>query len=114
MSDVSKNYRCETPRCVENVEKYGDRYHRVFERATSNWVPEGCIAKCERCGGVMREEGVWEHKCGSCGIDVEPGALVGLFVPHTCKECHDKHVDQDRKSGRICRMCGKPYSLCCC
>ena len=65
MSDKSKTHRCETPSCVESIKKYGERYHMVLDRKDSDWVPEGMIAKCSDCGGVMREEGVWEHKCKS-------------------------------------------------
>lgn len=114
MSEVSKIHRCETPRCMESIEKYGEQYHMVYDRMNSTWVPEGLIAKCSRCGGVMREEGVWEHKCKKCGKDVEPGELIGLFVPHVCHVCENKVVETEIKIGNVCRMCRQPWSRCCC
>lgn len=100
--------RCETPSCKTNIERYGERYHRV--QAISG---EDHAAKCEMCGGKFRN-GKWEHKCEKCGKEVEPGGLCGLFVPYMCRECAAKLASDERTRGAVCRRCGLPYSQCCC
>lgn len=98
---------CATPRCIGDIEKYGDHYHSVHDRADH--------AQCEWCGGKTEDGGqTWAHDCVKCGVSVAPGDLLGLFVPHRCKECDAKIIAKDRAEGRMCRRCGTVFSYCCC
>lgn len=102
-------YRCPTPRCVEDIAKGGERYHSVYDGRTK----DDYVAKCERCGGKF-DGAVWQHKCGACGKQVEPGGLVGLFVPHSCPDCHHKAVEAEVARGAVCSQCHQAFSNCCC
>lgn len=101
--------RCTTPKCVATIAESGERYHMVYPSRDS-----GFAARCEFCGGKQTDAGDWQHKCATCGNDVEPGTLVGLFVPHRCTECHDALRAKQRSEGRICRACNQPFADCCC
>lgn len=102
------NIRCETPSCINAIQKYGEIYHRVYSHTTN-----GADACCEQCGAVHYPDG-WKSVCEKCKRDVLPGELVGLFVPHLCKECEKAVADEDVKRGNICGMCREPRSRCCC
>ena len=67
--------------------------------------------RCEWCGKQL-VDGKWISRCSICGKDVEK--LVGLFVPHLCEGCLNNAMEADRKAGRVCGMCRRPYSDCCC
>ena len=99
--------RCETPRCVKEIEDHGERYHGVHEDVCGE-------IKCERCGGKQQPDGSWKHECAKCQKEVAPGKLVGLFVPHLCIECLDALRQDQIKKGHVCIMCRKPYADCCC
>ena len=111
MAYDSKHF-CKTPRCMEYIEKYGSNYHYVYDN--KNWMPEEYIAKCDGCGGHLDKDLNWIHKCKTCGKTVNPGELVGLFVPHNCEDCQIKIIEEDKRTGNICRLCGSPRSVCCC
>ena len=69
---------------------------------------------CERCGGVCCVDDQWKYVCKKCKKEVEPGKLVGLFVPHLCVNCETKIASSEKASGNICIMCRQPRSRCCC
>lgn len=99
--------KCTTQRCIDDIVKYGAICHSVVSdnNGENIW--------CERCGGRWDGE-KFVHQCRSCGTDVEPGELTGLFVPHNCAPCQQKVRDADIAAGRICRMCHSPRCDCCC
>ncbi|GEM_PF-2022017 len=111
---INKNIRCETPSCIKSITNYGEQYHGVYDIYASppKFMPDA-IAICENCGGYTNGK-EWAHYCGHCGKIVEPGKLVGLFVPHLCQECLDAYVAEDKRTGNICTMCHQPRTLCCC
>lgn len=111
MSKVSETIFCQNPHCVDYTKRYGNK---VYERKDSNWVPSGYIAKCERCGGNLKEDGTWEYNCVKCKKNVPMGELHGLFVPHLCLECHNAETEDHIRRGSICGMCRQPRNLCCC
>lgn len=105
-----KHLSCTTPRCLARVGEGGGS--RVVEFHRKNPAD---AARCEGCGGIFNTDiRQWIHECSLCGVAVEPGALTGLFVPHRCEPCDQKVVEQDRKTGNICRLCGTVRSWCCC
>lgn len=95
---------CVTPSCVEYQAKY-NYPGRVYDR-------DG-YSQCENCGGKLIA-GTWIHKCKQCGVDVAPGKLTGLFVPHSCGACMQKVYEREKASGHVCRMCNSVFSKCCC
>lgn len=107
MSNKSET-RCPTEKCVKAIEEYGEHYHGVYD---SKWHDS---VICERCGGKLNDKGEWYHQCSMCKKMLEPGQLVGLFVPHLCKECLESVRESQRQSGSVCRMCRKVYADCCC
>lgn len=109
----TSNIRCPTARCVKNIETYGERYHWVYDQTSPPPHLSVAIARCEGCGGYWDGD-KWIHKCTTCGADVEPGKLTGLFVPHVCADCNKKAVDAQRARGAICRRCNQVMSWCCC
>ena len=64
---------------------------------------------CQTCGGFY-QYGVWHHNGKQCGVEVQPGELVGLFVPHLCQRCYTAALAKDRARGNVCGLCGKPVS----
>lgn len=107
--------RCTTPRCVADIAKYGENYHSMHAISTGSgpaFLPSA-TAKCERCGGYYAGELV-AHVCKTCGATVPPGELVGLFVPHNCRDCQDKLRAQQRAAGRVCQRCGNVHAECYC
>lgn len=107
----SPNVQCPTPICVQAIEDYGERYHKVVEHADDATRPNYC---CESCGGISQSGETWEHKCRTCKADVPPGKLCGLFVPHLCASCEQAETDKAVKSNKICRACRQPFNRCCC
>lgn len=97
--------RCTTPKCIEAIQKWGEHYHSVHTL--------GDVEQCDRCGGKFDGQ-KWLHKCKQCGTEVEPGALTGFFVPHSCKSCMDKVVEQQKRDGKICGRCKTVFAFCCC
>ena len=103
---VIKSFAKKYGHTKEHVEKlwkslkkeYGENYHDVYDREGHSF--------CQRCGGEYRN-GKWTHQCKACKKIVNPGELTGLFVPHSCPECHKKQIESDIKNGNACRMCGK-------
>ena len=106
---------CATPLCAEYRQKYDQ--HRVYDRNTESYLPKGWLADtvawCEQCGGHTDGK-TWRHVCKSCGAEVEPGKLQGLFVPSRCPACQQSAEDDDRKNNRRCRMCNALSINCCC
>lgn len=105
--------RCATQKCASAIANYGDHYHAVHsvEKAPAH-VPDA-TAMCERCGGYHNGTD-WKHVCKSCGTAVEPGALLGFFVPHRCAACDAKVVAQQQAAGQVCHRCNTVISYCCC
>lgn len=110
MSEKSAR-RCATPRCVADIAKWGEHYHDVYPAYAGR--VEGATDLCQRCGGMF-DGATWRHVCAKCGTEVEPGALVGLFVPHMCQPCMGALVTEQEATGDICRACGKANALCYC
>ena len=66
---------------------------------------------------VMVESGT--VRCTSCREDLQKENIAGfpLFAGVTCHGCWKKHlerVEEQRKTGNVCRICGQPRLLCCC
>ena len=99
---------CETPKCIDHAAKWGSKPSAYYLPTVPDHMPD-VTHICQHCGGVYNGER-WDHVCSKCGATVQPGELVGLFVPHLCQGCLDEQVKHDRK----CSLCGKPVSLCCC
>jgi len=58
-------------------------------------------------------------RCSSCGLKMKKEEIAGypLFAGVCCAPCMGKHkqqLEEERKKGYVCRMCGQPYSNCCC
>ena len=104
--------RCKTPRCIGDIAKYGENYHEVHAEKAPDFMPDA-VAKCGRCGGYTNGTD-WKHVCKMCGKEMQPGELVGWFVPHRCSECDAKVVAEDKAKGRICGRCHQVISYCCC
>lgn len=110
MTFTKSTVRCETPRCIDTIAQYGEIYHGVYEREEG----EQTIHLCERCGGKRQPDGSWRHRCKTCSVDVAPGLLTGLFVPHLCAGCLETARAQQRAHGDICLGCKKPSCDCYC
>jgi hypothetical protein len=107
--------RCTTPSCVITIAKYGGQYHMVSDITPAQapkFMPDA-KQSCGYCGGYFNGT-TWKHACMKCGVDVEPGTLVGLFVPHQCTSCKEKERAHDIATGNICGLCRKPRSECVC
>lgn len=103
----SEKPECQTPKCLENFAKgYWANDRAVMVRHVD-------VPTCQYCGGKWIG-GQWVHRCSKCKAVVEPGQLVGLFVPHLCGACLEKALAADRAAGRICRMCHVERTMCCC
>jgi hypothetical protein len=94
--------RCETSRCIETIEKFGEQYHRVVD---SDYGDKETV--CEGCG-AKHQDGTWTKTCKEC--KAHPESLHGLFVPHLCPACYEKHRQNDQK----CSRCRQPHIDCCC
>ena len=108
MSEKS-SVRCETPRCIETIAKYGENYHMVYVREFEGRPSD----ECEYCGSARRD-GKWASRCRQCGADVPAGQLVGLFVPHSCSACLEKERSAQIQRGAVCRGCKQAFCDCCC
>lgn len=106
---------CTTPVCVGRLRKYGPNYHKVEELREGNQPPfmPDATHRCEFCGGYTNGK-EWKHICHSCGTEVAPGELTGMFVPHLCRECEQEAADDQIRRGSVCTLCRKPYCRCAC
>lgn len=57
--------------------------------------------------------------CTSCNLPLHESEVAGypLFAGVNCASCWGKHLlnaEAERKRGAVCRLCGQPYSFCCC
>ena len=91
---------------------------RTTKRVHSLWLPApkfmpDAIACCEFCGGYTNGK-IWKYVCNKCGSDVASGELVGLFVPHLCRDCLKKIVEEQSRVGDVCGMCRQVRVNCCC
>lgn len=102
---------CPTPTCTTAREERG--WVWVYENGAQERYGEDAVAFCERCGGWF-DGTTWHHECQTCKIEVEPGKLTGLFVPHLCSPCEQKVADAEIAARQVCRFCHYPYSRCCC
>lgn len=107
--------KCITDRCRQNLEKYGEVYDRVgilkFEEPPE-FMPDA-IAKCQFCGGYTNGT-IWVHVCFACNKEMQPGELVGLFVPHLCPDCERSAAEKQITNREVCGICRQPYIRCCC
>jgi hypothetical protein len=79
--------------CSNNVEKFLDYVHETISKG---------LFKCSSCGELFPKEEI---------------AGYPLFSGINCKNCYDihlKNLDEQRKSGRVCSICGQPYGNCSC
>ena len=65
----------------------------------------------------IREAG--DYFCTKCGDRIHESEVAGrpLFAGIACDPCmvkHKEHLANQRKAGQVCRLCGSPYSACCC
>jgi len=72
------------------------------------------VCTCEFCGATKEDkpDAEWKKVCRKCGKVVDK--LVGLFVPFACLECLDRERQHQLRTGKVCRMCRRPYVDCCC
>lgn len=112
---ATSSTRCATPRCVNDIEQFGERLHSVHP-VSPGCAPAqvaGATDHCSRCGGFF-VAGAWRHVCRDCGTEVQPGELRGMFVPSRCPACDDKVVAEQRTTGSVCTGCKQVYAYCCC
>lgn len=69
---------------------------------------------CEHCGSFGNDAGRWISECKKCGKEVENGSLVGLFVPHLCRDCLKAIVEDQERRGHVCTRCRTVYACCTC
>jgi hypothetical protein len=110
---MKSTIRCNSPRCIDEIKKYGEQYHKVHDVESPPYFMPEAIAMCERCGGYSDGEH-WKYTCKICKKDVKAGELVGFFVPSRCKECDKKVVDSQRNNGEVCKQCHQVFAYCCC
>lgn len=65
----------------------------------------------------MQREGKW--RCTACKRDFgsDTGHKTKLFAGRLCPGCHTKYLEQieeEKREGHVCTMCGKPYGACYC
>lgn len=76
-----------------NVEKFLDYVRSTLDSG---------VFKCSSCGGLFPKEQI---------------AGYPLFTGINCPTCYEKHLaklDEQRREGHVCRMCGQPYGNCSC
>lgn len=66
---------------------------------------------------TKRANGIW--RCTGCGKEITKEQVAGypLFAGCNCDECWERHkmkVEEERRTGKVCSMCGKPWSECYC
>lgn len=69
--------------------------------------------------GIADTEASGNFRCTDCEEIFPHGAIAGypLFSGRVCADCMEKHrkkLEQEIRDGHVCRMCGQPYSNCCC
>lgn len=106
---------CSNPRCVELWKKYPPGNHiAVGQVIAESWKEIPCsTARCYSCGGYY-VDGKWVYKCLTCKKDMPPDSLHGMWVRHSCKECEDKRIADEKAQGWICKTCGNVHSYCYC
>jgi len=60
-----------------------------------------------------------QFRCTTCHGEFKIDDLGGrpLFAGKVCKKCWEEHLkdlENEKKKGNVCRMCGEPYGNCCC
>jgi len=58
-------------------------------------------------------------RCTRCHRDLDESEIAGrpLFTGVNCDSCFEVHkneLEEQRKNGHVCRMCGQPYGNCSC
>ncbi len=98
---------------------------------TAAWVDGG-----SRCWNLTPEEEkmptaelynkiktIWQngqiYRCTGCNVEIQKEEVAGwpLFAGCACQPCWIKHLaslEEERKKGHVCGMCGKPYGACYC
>ena len=114
MSEAAQT-RCVTPRCVGEIETFGERCDAVRPVSPGSEPAQvaGASDHCCRCGGFF-VTGAWRHVCRGCGAEVQPGELLGFFVPSRCAACDGKVVAEQLATGQVCRGCKQVVAYCCC
>lgn len=67
---------------------------------------------------AMREAGILRCNGGDCRVELPEDQMeFYLFAGVACPPCWEKHkakLAQQRKDGKVCRMCRQPWGNCCC
>jgi hypothetical protein len=108
---------CPSAHCVATHEKYKhDKYvavGKVYDLDSApKWAPRA-IAMCECCGSYFDGQ-TWKAICIRCQKEVQPGEKTGLFWPHSCKECNEKQIAEEKARGAVCNTCRNTFSWCYC
>ncbi len=114
MSETSP-IRCVAPRCVDDIEQFGEEHHSVRQVVPGSATAQvtGATDHCSKCGGFF-VAGIWRHVCRGCGAEVKPGELCGFFVPSRCAACDSKVVAEQLATGQVCGGCNQVVAYCCC
>lgn len=93
-----------------------DRGRRAFKMSSEEWdapyeeILDRLIA--------IRENGFLRCNSGDCRVELpEDQMKFPLFAGVACPSCWEKHkakLAQQRKDGKVCRMCRQPWGNCCC
>lgn len=106
---------CPNPKCIADHKKWppGNHIHvpEIHECRASH-IP-GSFARCGNCGGYWDGQ-KWTHRCMRCLKDVGQNELHGMWVRHSCKECEDKDIAEQRARDAVCRTCRNVFSYCYC
>lgn len=103
---------CPAQRCIDLHKKYPKGGH-IHVGGVHPVNYDGKIARCESCGSYFDGKS-WTCKCATCGKDVAPGELNGLFVPRHCHECDAKKTADQKARGLVCSTCRNVISYCYC
>lgn len=108
---------CPNPRCVAAHNRWPKGNKELISvpevhACRSDHVP-GSIARCGHCGAYWTGK-VWVYRCLKCKKDVLPNTLKGMWVPHSCKECEDKDIAEQKARGAVCTTCRNVFSYCYC
>ena len=73
----------------------------------------------EVMGEIARKWKASVRRCSGCGKEMKLEEVAGypLFAGINCRECWERHceeTEEQRKTGKVCSMCGKPWNDCYC
>ncbi len=73
----------------------------------------------EVMGEIARKWKAGVRRCSGCGKEMKLEEVAGypLFAGINCRECWERHceeTEEQRRTGKVCSMCGKPWNDCYC